>query len=202
MNKGTSVLGLGIGTLAAYGQKNDVMRFYEINPDVIRLAEGQGGYFSYLSDCPCQVITVLGDARISLERELSEGQQTKALDMLIIDTFNSDSIPVHLLTQQAFEIYLQRLQTDGIIALHVTNRHLDLLPVVRQLAETHQLGGIVIENDGDNQRHYTSTWVLLSRDESLFQLSTISDRGYAIEDIRAQVHLWTDDYNNLFQILK
>jgi len=195
------VLGLGVGTLAAYGQAGDSIRFYEINPNVIELAEGQGKFFSYLSDCACQVTTILGDARLSLEHELAIGQPQK-FDVLALDTFSSDSIPTHLLTQEAFAIYVQHLQPDGVLAVHVTNRHLNLLPVVRQLADNAGLAGVVVENGGDNKRSYGSTWVLLSHDVDFLKKPTIAGHSYQLSSIEANVGLWTDDYSNLYQILK
>ncbi len=195
------VLGLGIGTLAAYGQENDRMRFYEINPEVIRWAEGENGYFHFLSDCPCHVTTVLGDARISLERELITGQN-RPFDLLVLDTFNSDSIPIHLLTSQALEVYLQRMTFNGVLALHVTNRHLDLLPLVRQLADAHGLQGRVVDDPGDGFQRYHSTWALLSRDTSFLQSLSAAENSSLLTNVRADVRLWTDDYSNLIQILK
>jgi spermidine synthase len=132
------IIGLGVGTLAAYGRMDDTIRFYEINPDVIRLAEGAGGYFSYLKDCQAQVEVVQGDARISLEQELNI-DEPQHFDLLIIDAFSSVSIPIHLLTKEAFNIYLQHLQPDGVLAFHISHRHLDLWPVIWKIADYFQL---------------------------------------------------------------
>jgi hypothetical protein len=195
------VLGLGIGTIAAYGQQGDTIRFYEINPEVIKLAEGKGGFFSFLHDCPSYVETVWGDARISLEHELEAGQPQR-FDLLALDTFSSDSIPTHLLTKESFAIYLRHIQPDGLLALHVTNHHLALLPVVRQLADASGLSGVVVENAGDNHRHYRSTWVLLSKNVSFLQKPEIAGCSYQLSSVPKIVGLWTDDYSNLFEILK
>jgi spermidine synthase len=197
------VLGLGIGTLAAYGQPGDDYRLYEINPVVVDLAEGQGGYFSYLKDSQAVVHTVLGDARISLERELNQSGSNQ-FDILVLDTFSSDSIPVHLVTREAFDIYLQHLAPDGILAAHITNQHLDLRPVFYQLAQAYGLKMVVIHNttEGDGCT-YPSTWVLLARSSASLDIPQIATRASDPGEYNHwSLRLWTDDYSNLFQILK
>jgi hypothetical protein len=195
------VLGEGIGTLAAYGQPGDTYRFYEINPGVMSLAEGRGGYFSYLEDSRARVDTVLGDARISLERELASGDRQE-FDVLILDTFSSDSIPVHLLTREAFALYLQHLAPGGIIAAHISNNHLELAPVLQQVASALGLSAVDIQSPGDQDMSLASEWVLLARDPALLRAPGIARHA---EPLAAQGHpirLWTDDYSNLFQILR
>ena len=195
------VLGLGAGTLACYGQPGDTIRFYEINPQVIRLAEGAGGYFTYLQDSRAQVEVVLGDARISLERELRTGQPQR-YDLLVLDVFSSDSIPVHLLTVESFAIYLQHLQPDGVLALHITNQYLDLVPVARRLADHFDLRSVLIRTPPDGDRAYGSTWMLVSRSDAFLQQPAIADRSSPRLQESRPVRLWTDDYSNLFRILK
>ncbi len=194
-------LGLGVGTIAAYGQPGDRYRFYEINPTVIQLAEGQGGYFTFLSDSRAKIEIVSGDARLSLEQELAEGQAL-SYDVLVLDVFSNDSVPVHLLDEQAFSIYLQCLQFDGVLAIHITNAYLDLVPVVWTLADHFQLDRSLIVDPGDG--HYTSasTWVLLARDPALLSIPAISDRAKDMTGYKPSIRMWTDDYSNLFQILK
>ena len=135
------VVGLGVGTLAAYVDlARQTIRFYEINPEVLRLAET---YFTYLADARergATVEVVLGDARLSLERELKQAPQD--FDLLVLDAFSGDSIPIHLLTQEAFDIYLRHLAPEGALAVHVSNRHLDLAPVVYGLAEHFELDAV------------------------------------------------------------
>ncbi len=195
------VLGLGIGTLASYGQPGDVYRFYEINPLVIQLAEGQGGYFSFLADSQAKIEIVPGDARLSLERELASiGSQN--YDVLALDVFSSDSIPVHLLDREAFDLYLQHLQPDGILAVHISNSHLDFVPVVWTLADYFGLNRIVIEDPGLGVENLPSIWVLLTRDPSLIETPTLLSRARPMDGYVSPVRLWTDDYSNLFQILK
>jgi hypothetical protein len=196
------VLGLGIGTLSAYGQPGDEYRMYEINPDVVELAEGKGGYFYYLKDSKAKVTVVLGDARISLERELAEGQMQQ-FDVLILDAFNSDSIPVHLLTREAFELYLQHLADEGVIAAHITNKHLDLLPVVWQLAHTFNLNTVVISTGSDGGNGVFATkWVLMTREPALLENPAIAKVADPLTGYTSKVSLWTDDFSNLFQILR
>ena len=200
-NMRVGLLGLGVGTLATYGQPGDVYRLYEINPVVIDLAEGQGDYFSFLKDSNANITTVLGDARISLERELAEGEPQN-FDVLVLDTFSSDSIPVHLVTKEAFALYLEHLAPDGIIAAHITNLHLDLQPVFWQLAKFYGLSMVRINSDGDSNGGYASHWILLARDPALLDISAIQERAVDLSGYSTNIQLWTDDYSNLFQILK
>jgi hypothetical protein len=196
------VLGLGVGTLAAYGEKGDSYRFYEINPQVVSLAEGQGGYFSYLKDSQAKVSVVLGDGRISLERELADGAAPH-FDVLVLDAFSSDSIPVHLLTQQAFEVYLENLAPDGVIAVHISNKHLDLVPVLWQLARYFNLKLLLVRTQGDIAHGiFATNWVLLARQPALLENPAIARYAEPMEGYSTQVSLWTDDYSNLFQILR
>jgi hypothetical protein len=195
------LLGLGVGTLLAYGQPGDMYRLYEINPLVTELAQGQGSYFSFLGDSQANITTVLGDARISLERELAEGHP-QSFDVLVLDTFSSDSIPVHLVTQEAFALYLAHLAPDGIIAAHITNLHLDLQPVFWQLAKHYGLSLVRVEYEGDSQGGYASHWILLARDRALLETPAIQARSIELSSYSTDSRLWTDDYSNLFQILK
>jgi spermidine synthase len=195
------VLGLGVGTLAAYGQPGDLYRFYEINPSVIRLAQGENGYFSYLSNTQAQVEIIPGDARLSLEQELATGQKQN-YDVLVLDVFSSDSIPVHLLDEESFQDYLQQLSPEGILAIHISNRRLDLVPVVWTLADHFGLARDVINDSGDGVDTYQSEWMLLARDPTLLTNPAISSHAQPMGGYVSHVRMWTDDYNNLFQILK
>ncbi len=195
------MLGVGTGTLATYGQAGDVYRLYEINPVVTDLAEGRGGYFSFVQDSQADVTMVLGDARISLERELAEnGSQN--FDVLVLDTFSSDSIPVHLVTKEAFALYLEHLAPDGVIAAHITNLHLDLQPVFWQIAKYYDLHMLRVDYEGDSDGGYASHWILLARDPALLAVPVIHERAVDLNGYSTDLKLWTDDYSNLFQILK
>jgi len=195
------MLGVGTGTLAIYGQRGDIYRLYEINPVVTDLAEGGGGYFSFVKDSQADVTMVLGDARISLERELEESGSQK-FDVLVLDTFSSDSIPVHLVTKEALGLYLQHLAPDGVIAAHITNLHLDLQPVFWQLAKNYDLSIVRIEYEGDDNGGYASHWILLARDPTLLDTPGIKEHAIDLRGYSTNIKLWTDDYSNLFQILK
>ena len=188
------VVGLGAGTLGAYGRAGDRMRFYEIDPLVVTMAREQ---FSFLSDSPAQNTVVLGDARLRLEHE--SGQQ---FDLLAIDAFSGDSVPAHLLTREAFAIYLRHLKPDGVLAVHVTNRFLELAPVVRAAAEGLGATARLVENEGDRALEiYHSRWVLISRAPAVFDQPAL--RGLA-QPISANpaVRAWTDDYSSIFAVLK
>jgi hypothetical protein len=187
------VIGLGAGTLATYGSKGDIYRFYDINPAVIVIANRD---FSYLRDSDATIQTPLGDARLNLEREAPQG-----FDLLAIDAFSSDSIPVHLLTDEALAVYLNHMKPGGIIAFHLTNRFLDLIPVVKQLADAHHLFAVLVADEGDEGIVSRSDWVLLSDREASLQVPQIAEAASEIatpENLR----LWTDDFNNIIQILK
>jgi len=195
------VLGLGAGVLAVYGEPTDQYRFYEINDIVIRLAEGEGGYFTFLRDSRAEVEVIPGDARLSLESELAAGQNQN-FDVLVLDTFSSDSIPVHLITREAFQLYLQHLSGNGVIAAHISNRHLDLQPVLWKLAQEFGLSIIRIDKAANADGEFPSIWVLLSRDPELLNLPGLKARYQDLGSYSTDLPLWTDDYSNLFQILK
>jgi spermidine synthase len=196
------VLGLGVGTLATYAQAGDVYRYYEINPVVVRLAEGEGGYFTFLSDSKARTAVVTGDARISLEQELAAGEKQN-FDVLVLDTFSSDSIPVHLVTKEAFALYLSQLAPDGVIAAHISNRHLDLRPVFWQLAQEFGLAIVQVNRPASSDDNgFPSEWILLARDPALLEIPAIKSHAISFEGYSTSIKLWTDDYSNLFQILK
>jgi SAM-dependent methyltransferase len=187
------VIGLGTGTIAAYGRLGDLVHYYEINPVVLRLAHSQ---FSYLDDCRCQTEVTMGDARLSLERE-----EPQNFDVLAVDAFSSDSIPVHLLTKEAMQLYFRHLKPDGILAVHISNRYLDLQPVVHGEAQaTGHVARLVDTDDDDAQGVFGATWVLVTNPSPGFD-SEILDNSTEIQSKRS-IRLWTDDYSNLFQILK
>ncbi|MBI3392083.1 MAG: hypothetical protein HY039_02735, partial [Nitrospirae bacterium] len=193
------VIGLGAGTLAAYGRAGDAFHFYEINPAVVGLAGGPQGRFTYLADTASRVRVILGDARISLEREAA-GAPPPRFHVLAVDAFSSDSIPVHLLTREAFQLYLRRLDEEsGVLALHVSNRYLDLVPVVWRLAQELGLAGVVVEGP-KGALEWESTWVLLARSRKTLAAPAIT--AAAFPKVPSAGPLWTDDYSNLFQVLR
>ena len=186
------VIGLGAGSLATYARQGDEIRFYEINPLMEEIARKE---FTYLSDCRGKVDVVIGDGRLSLEREPG-----RMFDLLVVDAFSGDAIPVHLITRQALELYFSRLSPNGILALHITNTHLELEPVVEKLATSLAKHSLLITNDSDEQRNiYRSKWALLS--STPITSPAIREAGIKLFS-RPDLRVWTDDYNNLFQILK
>lgn len=189
------MVGLGVGTLAAYGKKGDYFRFYEINPAVIDLAEK---YFTYLKDCPAQLDVILGDARLSMEREDSQ-----KFDVLVLDAFSSDAIPAHLLTREAFAIYERHLKPDGVLAIHISNRHFDLRPVVTALAEDSGMQAVRIASEevGERQQSVTN-WMLVTKNQAFLELPAIKDAIVKDDEPAKKIHVWTDNYTNVVQILK
>lgn len=191
------IVGLGTGTLATYGQPGDVFRYYEIDRDVERLARTR---FTYLKDSKATIEVTLGDARLSMERE-----QQPPFDLLVLDAFSSDSVPVHLVTREAFEIYLRRLNPDGIIAVHVTNRFLKLEPIILAAADHFHLAAAYIPllaQDAKSEGAFPSKWMLLSRDPALLQQPAIAEAARDPRPGLPAVSMWTDDYSNLLPILK
>jgi spermidine synthase len=187
-------VGLGAGTIAAYGKQGDVYRFYELNPLVVDFARR---YFSFLAESPAQVEIVLGDARLSLERE-----SPQAYDVLAVDAFSSDSIPVHLLTREAMLVYLRHLRPDGILALHISNKVLELEPVVAEVARVSGLSARRVTTV-DETRLYRlgSDWVLLARDSAMLEREPIAAASRPLR-ARGELRAWSDDYSNLWQVIK
>lgn len=186
------VVGLGTGTLAGYGRKGDFYKFYDINPAVVTIARSD---FKYLGDSEARIEVALGDARLTLERDAPE-----KFDVLAVDAFSSDSIPVHLITREALAVYLRHMKPGGIIAFHVSNRFLNLGPVVGQLAKVSGAHAVNVYEKGEEDRTQ-SDWVLVSLDRKALEDKVIKDVSEPVEE-RPLWRLWTDDYNNLVQILK
>jgi hypothetical protein len=191
------VIGLGVGTLAAYGRHGDYFRFYEINPDVIRIA-GDPKYFTYLTKSQSRLNIVPGDARLSMARELGRNEPQN-FDLLVVDAFSGDAPPVHLLTKQAFEIYLREIDSNGVIAVNITNTFIDLQPVLYEIAQNMKLKYAMVHSDGDGRISLYCDWVLLSRQSLDDRLGTaVRDQARPTRNVR----LWTDDYSNLFAVLR
>ena len=195
-NRRMGVIGLGIGTLSAYGTEGDYLRFYEIDPAVEAVARTR---FTYLKDTAAKIDVVLGDARLSLETE--DSQQ---FDMLVLDAFNSDAIPVHLLTREAFDTYLRHLKPDGVIGVHISNKYLDLRPVLFSVAAHTGLSVVLINNSGRsaNWWEYRSTWVLLTKNQSFLNHPEILAAGSEYGQDISKFRLWTDEFAALFKVLK
>jgi hypothetical protein len=192
------VVGLGCGTLAVYGRAGDYLRFYEINPDVVRMCNQ---YFTFCSDSPAQIDFVLGDARVQLERELAAGQVGR-FDVLAIDAFSSDAIPMHLLTRESLALYVQHVAPNGLLCMHISNKHLDLTGVVRGLAAEQGLESVLINSFGDSTRGTSdSSWVVLTKSNA-FLLAPAVIAAATPWSVGARAPLvWTDDFGSLRQVL-
>jgi len=192
------VVGLGTGTLAAYGEQGDWMEFYEVNPEVVQLCDR---FFTYRSSSQASIQVALGDARISMERQKQQ-QESQQFDLLAVDAFAGDAIPVHLLTRECYEVYSYHLKPDGILAVHVSNRYFDLKPVVRGLgALDPDKRTIALWIDGvgsERQETDSSDWVLLTRNEQFLARKGVRDAVREWTDADPAPVLWTDDYTNLF----
>ncbi|MEI9952650.1 MAG: fused MFS/spermidine synthase [Pseudomonadota bacterium] len=186
------VVGLGVGTIAAYARAGQSIRFYEINEQVRALAEK---YFSYMKDSAGQTEIVLGDARLSLEREPAQN-----FDVFVLDAFSGDAVPAHLLTKEAFATYLRHLRADGVIVVNITNRHLNLAPVVLALAREYHLQTRRIFSEPNSQElGYRADWLLLTKNAD-FLAATKAAPPPGVRP--SEPVLWTDHYSNLFQILE
>ena len=188
------LIGLGVGTLATYGRAGDHYRIYELNPAVLDLAKRR---FSYLADSVAEIVTPLGDARLVLEREAPQ-----RLNVLAVDAFSSDSIPVHLITREAMAAYRRHVPEGGAIVFHISNRYLELTGVVRQLADSIGWTAMRVEDEPPKDSDgYHSDWIVVTGNPALIQaLREQAKAKEAAADPRLKP--WTDDYNNLFQVLK
>lgn len=187
------VIGLGTGSLAAYGRPGDTFHFYDINPQVVDLARTE---FTFLRDSRAMIEVTLGDARLTLERQPAQG-----FDLLAIDAFSSDSIPIHLLTTEAMTVYLKHMRPDGVIAFHVSNRFFDLPPVVRAIAEAHGFSSALLVDNPDDAEFSKSDWVLVTNNSTVLEneaVKAITEAPKVIPKLR----LWTDDDHNLFRIFR
>ncbi len=186
------MIGLGVGTVAAYCRDIDQCRIYEINAEVERLARK---HFTYLADSPSKPQVIIGDARLSLEREASN-----RFSVLAVDAFSGDSIPMHLITDEAVRVFMNQLGDTGILAYHVSNRFLNLPPVLAEIVAAERLAAVVVEDpaQSNNALHSSSTWVLLARDAKT--LDGI-EAAKPLERVEG-APFWTDDFNNLLSVVK
>jgi len=192
------VIGLGAGVLSNYGRKGDYFRIYEINPLVERIAQT---LFTFYPHSAADKAILMGDARLTLERQLAE-QGPQNYDIVAVDAFSSDAIPVHLLTREAIQLYFRHLKPEGVLALHISNRYLDLKPVCEGGAAAVGRQAWVVEDEGDEASYLSSsTWVLVSSNVSLYQGKFFKDATISQYPPKKGFRPWTDDYSNLFQIL-
>jgi SAM-dependent methyltransferase len=199
-NRHVAIVGLGTGTIACYGHSDETWTFYEIDPLIERIAFNPK-YFTYLRDCPPAKRIVLGDARLSLQQA-----PDSSYDFIILDAFSSDAIPVHLMTREALQLYLRKLAPGGSIAFHVSNRYLNLEPVLVELARDARIAGIVGQDTAVTPAmtmtfKMDSKWVVLSRsamDHALLALQP----GWRVLAPSSNVGLWTDDFSNVFNVFR
>jgi spermidine synthase len=188
------VIGLGVGTIAAYGRPGDKIRFYEINPAIYPIAQH---LFTYMRDSAAQVDSVEGDARTRLAAEPPMG-----FDVLIVDAFSGDAIPLHLLTTQAVELYKRHLAPGGILAFHISNSHVDLEPEIALLGKAAGMDARRVSSFENHERgEFTATWMLLTENSTFFAQPEVASRVHKpTEDPKAR--LWTDDYSSLLPLLR
>ena len=188
-------IGLGAGTIAAFGRPQDTFRFYEISPSVV---EVNRQYFHFLSESPARSRVILGDARISLEQEANRNQK-QGFDVLAVDAFTGGFVPVHLLTREAFDLYFQHLQPDGVLALHISSQYFDFVPVVQALGDSFGKEMVLVTNDHvEEENVWDSDWILLTANQEF--LSRVTEQTRPLPEGRKPI-LWTDDYSNLLGIL-
>jgi len=194
------VVGLGAGTLAAYGSPWDYYCFYEIDPEIVKISQGPEALFTFLKNSTAKIDVVLGDGRLSLEREAARGEFQK-FDVLVLDAFSSDSIPVHLLTKEAMQLYLKHLRDqDSVVAFHISNRILDLAPVIKGLSREFNLALIIVDSFKGPVTS-GSRWGLLSRNPRVFEIPKLKSHAEPARTSGGSAVLWTDDYSNLYQLI-
>jgi hypothetical protein len=199
-NRRVAIVGLGTGTIACYGHSNETWTFYEIDPLIERIAFNPK-YFTYLRDCPPAKRIVLGDARLSLQQA-----PDSSFDFIVLDAFSSDAIPVHLLTREALHLYLRKLAPHGSVAFHISNRYLNLEPVLVEMARDARVAGVVgadgaLTPEQNMSFKMTSKWVVLSRQPKELSLLAIQ-KGWRVLPPKADVALWTDDFSNVFSVFR
>lgn len=188
------LVGLGIGTLLTYGKPDDYFRIYDIDPAVVELAQT---HFSYLKDTAARYDMVVADARLALEREAPQN-----FDILVLDAFSGDAIPMHLLTEQALQLYLRHLRADGVLAIHISNNYLDLRPLVSGMAQRAGYQYLLVQSKASERLgRFRSDWALLSKNQA-FLHNPVFANAVRSEAIPAETIIWTDDFSNMFWLLK
>ena len=188
------IVGLGAGVTSNYGRKGDYVRVYEINPLIQNIAQK---WFTFFPHSAADKQILMGDARLTLER-----QETQNFDMMAVDAFSSDAIPVHLLTREAVGVYWRHLKPDGILALHISNRYLNLEPVCLGDAQAYGKMAMTVDDDGEEAPYMSSsTWVLLTSNKAWFDAPSFKGADMHPAKTVPNFRPWTDDYSNLFQIV-
>jgi len=187
------VIGLGAGTMAAYGKPGDKIRFYEINPAVEPIARN---VFTYMREAGAQITVVDGDGRTSLAQEASQG-----FDVLVVDAFSGDAIPLHLLTEQAVELYRKHMAPGGVIAFHISNQHVNLEPPIALLAKAANMRAVRVSTiERPDRGEFNASWMLLSDNPVFFAEPEVLKAG-RMPEVKPGLKLWTDDYSSLLPVL-
>ncbi len=192
------ILGLGCGTLAAYGRPGDTLRIYEINPQVVEIANRE---FTYLRDTPAKVELAMGDARLVLEAEPTDPGHL--FDILVMDAFSGDSVPVHLITREAFAIYFRHLKPTGILAVNISNSYLALDPVMERAASAFDKVAMVYHWNpkDDDTMCFSCSWTLIMDRSTAAAHPELQTQATVLRQ-RRPFRIWTDDFSNMFSILK
>jgi spermidine synthase len=190
------VIGLGVGVLASYAREGDLYTIYEINPEVVRMSSEHFDFVPRARDRGAIVSVLLGDARLSLEN-----QPPQSYDVLALDAFSSDAIPTHLLTHEAIELYMKHLTPDGVLAVHISNRYLDLIPVCQRAAEHVNRAAIVVHDTSDEMAH-ASSWVLITSNVDLLRRDPFAGAQIQAATAPREFRGWTDQYSNVASVLK
>jgi spermidine synthase len=181
---------------ATLARAGDTLHYYEINPLVFQIAQAK---FDFWKDCPADKHLYFGDGRLTLERM----QDSENLDFLAMDAFTSDAVPMHLLTREAYATYARHLKPEGVLAINISNRYLDLEPIIAQAAKEMGWSGVVVYDEGNSESYYVSnTWVLLSKSPAIFGHPNFQDASTSALQARNGFRAWTDDYSNIIQILR
>ena len=192
-------MGLGVGSLATYAREGQTWTFYEIDPAVSRIAYDER-YFTHLRDCAARCQVVLGDARLAIAHA-----KPNEFGLIVLDAFNSDAIPVHLVTREALSLYLSKLLPDGVLAFHISNRHLRLAPVLARLAASHGLTAIrqfhSVTRDQAAAGQSESEWILMARDERYLE-PLVDDSRWTRQAASPSAPLWSDDFSNVLSVLE
>jgi hypothetical protein len=190
------ILGLGAGVTATLARAGDTLHYYEINPLIFQIAQTK---FDFWKDCPADKQLYFGDGRLTLEGM----KESENLDFLAMDAFTSDAVPMHLLTREAYATYARHMKPDGILAVNISNRYLDLEPIMAQAAQEMGWTGVIVYDEGNSESYYVSnTWVLLSKSPTVFAHPNFQDGSTSALQPRKGFRTWTDDYSNIIQILR
>ena len=197
--RAVALVGLGAGTTACYSRPGERWTYFEIDPVIVTIAQSPS-LFTYLAECQPEVRIVLGDAR----RSLMDASDS-SFDLIALDAFSSDAIPVHLVTREALQLYLRKLRPGGVVAFHISNRYLDLRPVLVELARDARLAGALLDRDvTEAQRrklHYGSRWVTVAR--NAYTLAPlVKEAGWQVLAPSATVRVWTDDYSDVLGVMR